>query len=64
MADVIAILVWWMLLPPMIFICFISKVANVLAFMCVVDGKTTKYLQIILGDVIAMVADGITTQGG
>ena len=32
--------------------------------LCVVDGKTTRYLQIILADVIAMVVDGITTQGG
>ena len=53
-----------MLLPLLIIICFISKVADVLAYMCVVDGKTTRYLQIILADVIAMVEDGITTQGG
>ena len=64
MADVIAILVWWMLLPLLIVICFISKVADVRAFMCVVDGKTTIYLQIMLADVIAMVVDGMTTQGG
>ena len=38
--------------------------ADVLAFMCAVDGKTTRYLQIILADVIAMVVDGITTRVG
>ena len=41
-----------------------SMVADVIAFMCVEDGKNTCYLQIILADVVAMVADGITTQGG
>ena len=64
MADVVAMSVWWMLLPPVFVIYFISKVADVIAFMCVEDGKTTCYLQIILADVVAMVADGITTQGG
>ena len=52
-----------MLLPILIVICLFSNLADVLAFMCVVDGKNTKYLQIILADVIAMVVDGITTQG-
>ena len=64
MADIIAISVWWMLLPLVFVIYFISKVANVIAFMCVEDGKTTCYLQITLADVVAMVADGITAQGG
>ena len=64
MADVIVISVWWMLLPLVFVIYFISKVADVIAFMCVVDGKTTCYLQIILADIVAKVADRITTQGG
>ena len=64
MADVIAILVWWMVLPLLIVICLFSKVADVIAFMCVVDGKTTRYLYNVLADVIAMVVDGMTTQGG
>ena len=34
-----------MLLPLVIVIYFISKVADVIAFMCVEDGKTTCYLQ-------------------
>ena len=63
MADVIAISVWWKLLPLVFVIYFITKVADVIAFKCVEDGKTTCYLQIILADVIAMVADGITNQG-
>ena len=63
MADVIAILAWWMLLPLVIIICFISKVADVLAFICVVDRKTTRYLQIMLADVLAMVADGFNHPG-
>ena len=64
MADVIAMLVWWMLLPLLIVICFICKVAGVLPCICVVDGKTTRYLQMILAGVIAMVADAIITLGG
>ena len=43
---------------------FFSKVADVIAFMYVEDGKTTCYLQIILADAVAMVADGIATQNG
>ena len=35
-----------------------------IAFMCVENGKTTCYLQIILADIVAMVAGGITTQSG
>ena len=38
--------------------------ADVIASMYVVDEKTTKYLYMMLADVIAMVADGMTTQGG
>ena len=64
MADIIAISVWWMSLPLVFVIYFINKVADVIAFMSVGDGKTTCYLQIILADVVPMVADGITTQGG
>ena len=64
MADVIAISAWWMLIPLEFVIYFIRKVADVIAFMCVEDGKTTCNLQIILADVVAMVADGITTQSG
>ena len=52
------------MLPLLIVICLFSKVADVIAFMCVVDGKTIKYLYIMLADVIAMVVDGMTTQGG
>ena len=36
--------------------------ADVIAFMYVVDGKTIGYLYVMLADVIAMVADGIATQ--
>ena len=64
MADVVAILLWYMLLPLCVVIRLFCKVADVIAFMYVVDGKTTRYLYVILADVIAMVADGITTQGG
>ena len=53
-----------MLLPLFIIICLFCKVADVIAFVCVVDGKTTIYLVMLLADVIAMVADGMATQGG
>ena len=53
-----------MVLPLLIVICLHSKVADVIAFMCVVDGKTTRYLYIVLADVIVMGVDGMTTQGG
>ena len=36
----------------------------ILPLLCVADGRPHKVLQSILADVIAMVADGITTQGG
>ena len=45
-----------MLLPLIIVICLFCKVADVIAFVYVVDGKTTNYLIMILADVIAMVA--------
>ena len=38
--------------------------ADDIAFVYVVDGKTTIYLIMMLADVIAMVADGMATQGG
>ena len=53
-----------MLLPLIIVICLFCKVADVIAFAYVVDGKTTNYLIMILADIIAMVADGMATQGG
>ena len=53
-----------MLLPLFIVICLFVKVADDIAFVYVVDGKTTIYLIMMLADVIAMVADGMATQGG
>ena len=53
-----------MLLPLYVVISLFCKVAGVIVFMYVVDGKTTRYLYVMLADVIAMVADGIATQGG
>ena len=49
---------------PLHVISLFCKVPYVIAFMYVVDGKTTRYLYVMLADVIAMVADGIATQGG
>ena len=50
--------------PLIIVICLFCKAADAIAFVYVVDGKTTNYLIVILADVIAMVADGMATQGG
>ena len=44
MADVNAILVQWMVLPLLIVICLFNKVADVIAFMYVVDEKNQKNL--------------------
>ena len=49
------------LVPLYVVISLLSKVADVIAFMYVVDGKTTRYLYMMLADVKAMVVDGIAT---
>ena len=56
-------ILWWMLLPLFVTISFFCKVADVIVIMCG-RWKTTKCLNMMLADVIAMVVYGITTQGG
>ena len=38
-ADLIAMLLWYMLLPLYVVICLFCKVADVIAYMYLVDGK-------------------------
>ena len=52
-----------MLLPLFVAISLYCKVADVIAIICGRQ-KTTKCLYVMLADVIAMVVEGITTQGG
>ena len=63
MADHIAIYLWLMSLPLFNAISLYCKVSDVIAIMCG-RWKTAKCLYVMLGDVIAMVVDGISTQGG
>ena len=52
-----------MLLPLLLLLALYFKVADVIAIICG-RWKTTKCLYVMLAGVIAMVVDGITTQGG
>ena len=62
-ADVIAIYFVVDVVTTFVHVSLYCKVADVIAIICG-RWKTTKCLYVMLADVFAMVADGITTKGG
>ena len=62
-ADLIAIYFVVDVVTTFVAISLYCKVADVIAIICG-RWKTTKCLHVMLADVIAMMVDGITTQGG